>query len=326
MPAKKFTLPKRSLNHACTLGEIPLVKQLIESGSCSENEKEICLHAACTYGKEEVVRYLIEKGINVNGRDAGQHTPLMCAAFNGHQRICRLLLEHGANPSLFDNNLQTAEDQAANKQHNRIMADLRFSYLGPSQRVTTEPTEAITSASLYDLKLLRNMEDWNPSKQDFIVAVTSYIQRLMDSSPEQHESLSIIKWLLLLDKSLVNAVSSETTETALIMAAGCGDRVLVELLMKSGADITAFATDHSGTRKEITARERARISKNSEIESLLSLSEAETQYTKHMAAKSSVDPDDRSEWIERLRSIKSELNRRKTEHENLTTATTTTDV
>eukprot|EP01060_Flectonema_neradi_P040604 TRINITY_DN9338_c0_g1_i1.p1 TRINITY_DN9338_c0_g1~~TRINITY_DN9338_c0_g1_i1.p1 ORF type:complete len:328 (+),score=73.90 TRINITY_DN9338_c0_g1_i1:60-1043(+) len=318
MAKKKFVLPKRSLSDACTIGDIKLVKKMIASGEHDNEAINRVLHAACTYGQLEVVQLLLENGADVNGRIEGGHTPLICAAFNGRSEILNTLLQHGADPSLFNDELETAADLAKNKQHNKIVADLRFAHL-KSHRVNTNPTEAITSGSLFDLKLLQDMEQWMPSQQDFILAVASYIQLVSEKSSSQHNSLSIIKWMLRTDKSLVNSTSEETTETPLIMAAGSGDMQLVEILLEAGADITTAATDPSNAKKQITARERARISKSTFIESLLALREAELQYKDYMKTKSTVDIDDRQEWVEKLRMVKGEVNKRKTEYESIST-------
>ena len=54
--------------------------------------------SAISLGKEAVVRDFLENHGDVNARDAGGYTLLMLAAYGNHPRICRLLLEYGADP------------------------------------------------------------------------------------------------------------------------------------------------------------------------------------------------------------------------------------
>lgn len=54
--------------------------------------------SAISQGKEAVVRDFLEKQGYVNARDASGYTLLMLAAYGNRPRICRLLLEYGADP------------------------------------------------------------------------------------------------------------------------------------------------------------------------------------------------------------------------------------
>jgi ankyrin repeat protein len=57
------------------------------------------LYAAAYYGKESAVKTLLLLKADVNcGAGPTHDTPLIVAAHQGHAAICRLLLEHGANP------------------------------------------------------------------------------------------------------------------------------------------------------------------------------------------------------------------------------------
>lgn len=57
------------------------------------------LYAAAYYGKESAVKTLLQLKADVNcGAEPSHDTPLILAAHHGHADVCRLLLEHGANP------------------------------------------------------------------------------------------------------------------------------------------------------------------------------------------------------------------------------------
>ncbi|KAF8207260.1 ankyrin repeat-containing domain protein [Mycena galopus ATCC 62051] len=66
------------------------------------------LHVLCSTSKEhplisfleEFVVLLVKKGANVNAEGGLSGTPLGCAAFNGQENICRILIRHGADVNI----------------------------------------------------------------------------------------------------------------------------------------------------------------------------------------------------------------------------------
>ena len=61
------------------------------------------LHAAADDGKIDVVKWFFEHGVDFNGRDANNQTPLHGSAQNGNPHVVRLLIERGARVDLCDN-------------------------------------------------------------------------------------------------------------------------------------------------------------------------------------------------------------------------------
>jgi ankyrin repeat protein len=55
----------------------------------------------------ESVRDAIEEGANLNFQDEQGTSPLILAARRGHEKVARLLLDHGANVDLFDKENRT---------------------------------------------------------------------------------------------------------------------------------------------------------------------------------------------------------------------------
>src|SRR5256886_11510192 len=53
-----------------------------------------------SYGDVRKVRSLIREGANVNYRFEGDVTPVLFAAGNGHEEVVRILLDHGADPTV----------------------------------------------------------------------------------------------------------------------------------------------------------------------------------------------------------------------------------
>ena len=56
------------------------------------------LRRAATEGRLITTKFRIAQGFDLNARDAEGHTPLMLAARHGHDAICRVLVQHGADP------------------------------------------------------------------------------------------------------------------------------------------------------------------------------------------------------------------------------------
>lgn len=85
------------------------------------------LHRACHAGHLDAVKTLLAAGANVNAvkdKDAVKITPLMIAAYNGHDEVVRLLLRHGADAMRADSNGFTALGYAAQEGHAAIIKTL----------------------------------------------------------------------------------------------------------------------------------------------------------------------------------------------------------
>jgi ankyrin repeat protein len=61
------------------------------------------VHKAAFKGILEEVKRLLAAGSDVNQRDADGATPLMHAVAGGREAVCRLLIEHGADLTVRDN-------------------------------------------------------------------------------------------------------------------------------------------------------------------------------------------------------------------------------
>lgn len=99
-------------------------KELLNCKEYEEAEKVLCcvdlttkdakgntsLHMAAECGALSIIEFIFKQtGVNLNVVDAQEsQTPLMLAASNGHAEVVRVLLEHGADASLFDKNGCTA--------------------------------------------------------------------------------------------------------------------------------------------------------------------------------------------------------------------------
>ena len=100
---------------ACQCGRLELVKMLLDSGAqlCSADDAFTGLMLAADGGHLETVRYLLGcKGVDVNHQGANRCTAMHQAAEEKFVDVVKLLLQHGADKTLRDNDGDTALDCA----------------------------------------------------------------------------------------------------------------------------------------------------------------------------------------------------------------------
>ena len=104
------------LFYAAEANDSALVNELLKQGAELEwrdpYDGWTALAVACTYGSYEAAEALCAHGAELDARDVFQWTPLMRAAFNGRTKICEMLLALGADPSLKNEDGETALDKA----------------------------------------------------------------------------------------------------------------------------------------------------------------------------------------------------------------------
>jgi len=108
-----------------------VVRALVEAGASLENEPHhyTPLAYAAYQGHDRIVRYLIERGARVDGdAEAGVvyvNTPLMMAAIQGHMDTAMWLLRAGADPRVRIYLGSTAAELAQKNNHRNILTVLR---------------------------------------------------------------------------------------------------------------------------------------------------------------------------------------------------------
>jgi len=139
-----------SLQEAAAIGDINLVRTLIENGtdvdSLDDSFFKTALHRAVIGGYKDVAELLLAEGADVSARDQFPcATPLHYAAEKGHKEIAELLIAKGADVNAKDTRGRTPIDLAMNQGRKEI-AKLLLSksgdislhaaaYIGDLQRV-----------------------------------------------------------------------------------------------------------------------------------------------------------------------------------------------
>ncbi len=201
---------------------------------------------------------LLNLGANVNAQDliasSDQHTiltnsnaiywpgarmtPLMLAAWNGHEPVARLLLEHGADPMLRDASGRTAYEIAQVQNyfaiHNLILESIKPAVEIPAGESTSfapaMPEEAL------DLMLAKAMmEDnldsvkaWKMNGGSVQRANSSGQTALMQAAAAGRER--IVAWLMLAGSDPLQR--DPTGQTPLMIAAAAGHSRTVEMILK----------------------------------------------------------------------------------------------
>ena len=130
-------------------GKIDTVKVLVDAGAKvnAHNElKRTALMMASSGPFVETVRYLLKKGADVNAVDSHESwSALMLAASEGQPEVCEVLLKAGANPTLVDDDGDTAASFAKKKGHSALVktleaaaADYKAKHPEPAKPETTE--------------------------------------------------------------------------------------------------------------------------------------------------------------------------------------------
>ncbi|XP_047239493.1 ankyrin repeat and SOCS box protein 4 isoform X3 [Girardinichthys multiradiatus] len=117
------------LHYCITRESVECAKQLILKGATVNTaghnyEEDTPLHTAARFGVPELVPLFLAHGASVNALNALRETPLMTAAFwsfdskeqvysQDHHFVCRLLLDHKADPNLKEEDNKTALHKAA---------------------------------------------------------------------------------------------------------------------------------------------------------------------------------------------------------------------
>ena len=112
---------------ACIDGDLERVRQLIQDGqdvNRGDSYGWTPLMKAAYYGHDQVVRELIRAGADVNGKDYYKQTALHLASICGHSSVIKTLAEAGANLNVQDRSGVTPLMEAAYYGHDNAVVEL----------------------------------------------------------------------------------------------------------------------------------------------------------------------------------------------------------
>lgn len=103
----------------------------------------LALHNASSYGHLEIAALLIKYNTQINAADNWSFTPLMESAQKGRTQLCALLLAHGANPFLKNQEGQTAYDLATAEDVKSLLQDAMIAAQPLSLTTQQTPTKPV---------------------------------------------------------------------------------------------------------------------------------------------------------------------------------------
>ncbi|KAL8932507.1 MAG: hypothetical protein Q9216_006806 [Gyalolechia sp. 2 TL-2023] len=114
---EKKAMLQKSLQMAASNGDVERVnrvlqgkaKAFIDVNGADEEGRAPIVYASC-FGHEDVVLALVQAGANLDITDRNQWTALMWAMTNRHRNIAKILLDHGASPTVKSSLGRTAFD------------------------------------------------------------------------------------------------------------------------------------------------------------------------------------------------------------------------
>jgi ankyrin repeat protein len=161
-------------------GELEEVQKLITQGyhvdSCDGHD-HTALSEAAAQGHEEVVRYLLGLGADPNHRNDRGRPPIYRATFNNQLEMMTLLLEHGSDPDVKDNEHATCMDAVHSDEARELL-----------EGWDREKTVALMQERAEEIKRQKSLRIQTAAQRDYEArrSVTEDLLKLvMSGTPEE---------------------------------------------------------------------------------------------------------------------------------------------
>ena len=135
------------------------VKTVANNQMNSQQELIALFFAAARTGNEDVINEFLKYGFPVDTRNADGYTPLMMAAYYGHQNIVTTLIAHGADRCARDNKGNTALMGAMFKLEWSILQQLRKTDCDVNAKKTGQKTVEEFSKVIGQDKKFKQLKD-----------------------------------------------------------------------------------------------------------------------------------------------------------------------
>ena len=252
-PLTESAEPPLSLQEAVAIGNLDLVKTLIENGAEVDGREDsffrTALHRAAMSGHRDVLEYLLAKGAQVdawNGFPGGM--PLHYAAEKGHTEIAGLLIAHGADV----NAKRTGYPSGDTPLHSAVRAghkDIVELLISKGADVNAKNNEGQTPLDIVTIRNRKDIVELLVAKGADISLHSAVRQRLLEKLKELIEKGSDIN------------ATDFSGQTALHYAARRGYQEIVELLLANGANVNTKDNKGLTPAEMAMTRQRTQIAK-----------------------------------------------------------------
>uniref|UniRef100_A0A0G4H230 Uncharacterized protein n=1 Tax=Chromera velia CCMP2878 TaxID=1169474 RepID=A0A0G4H230_9ALVE len=280
-------------------GYTKIVRLLVDAKAnvdLQDRKGETALFRASEKGHTDMVRLLVNAKANVDIQNQDERSALIRAASNGHTEIVRLLVDTNAKVDTQDRYCETALITASYKGHTDIVRLLVDSNANVDTKDKKEDTPLLLASSSDHTGIVRLLLDanaavdiqniWGQSAlmQASLKGHTDNVRLLMDANANaslqnkkghtalmtalKEEDVNKVEVLLSSSAAAAAAVDIPDSEarTPLMQAASVGHILLLELLIRRGADLTL--KDSTGKTALAVAEEAGNMQWN-ELRSLI---------------------------------------------------------
>ncbi|XP_067682911.1 ankyrin repeat domain-containing protein 50-like [Haliotis asinina] len=201
-----------------------------------ESSSSLTLHGACRVGDLERVGHILSLSVvDVNSRDEEKgRTPLMVAAWKGHERIFDLLVRKGANASLVDNKSRNILHWACTGGHPDMVEHVLTRY---SMYINSRTNIGVTP-------LMKAAYHGHTDVFDYLVSIGANVS-LVDNDGDNllHFAsmgghANMVEHILSQDLVNINS-KGKHGRTPLMRAAYYGNTKMLDLLVRKGSRISS---------------------------------------------------------------------------------------